>query len=478
MRAFSAPERLVAHQMAQQDLYFFSRWLFMLRKGYAWRRAVHHAAICQALMRVFRGETTRLIINIPPRYSKTELAVVNFIPWALGQAPDAEFIHVSYSAALALNNSSNVRALLQHPAYRAIFPQVQMASAARGHWATTAGGVLYATGSGGSITGFGAGKDRDGFGGAILIDDPHKADEARSDTMRQNVIDWFQNTLESRRNAPQTPIILIMQRLHERDLAGWLLAGGNGERWEHLCLPALQADGSALWPEKHSVAELQRMQQAAPYTFAGQYQQAPAPPAGHIFKPEQLQLVEAIPLGTRFVRGWDLAATQDDGDWTVGAKLGLTPSGHYLIADMQRLRGGPEAVEAALLQTAARDGRSTRISLAQDPGQAGKAQIAYFTRQLAGFSVHATPESGDKVTRAEPLAAQVNVGNVLLLKAPWNEALLHEMRLFPNATHDDQVDALARAFNDLTTNKYGLLDWVSRHQREQDSYVRRENHTD
>ncbi len=121
------------------------------------------------------------------------------------------------------------------------------------------GRCVYAVGAGGTITGYGAGKVRDGFGGAILVDDPHKADEARSEVMRQNVIDWFQTTLESRKNSPETPIILVMQRLHENDLAGWLLGGGNGEEWEHLCLQALQDDGTALWPEKHSAKELRRI---------------------------------------------------------------------------------------------------------------------------------------------------------------------------------------------------------------------------
>ena len=112
-------------------------------------------------------------------------------------------------------------------------------SQAKDEWRTGAGGCVYAVGAGGSITGYGAGKLRETFGGAIIIDDPHKPDEVRSDVMRRNVIDWFQNTLESRKNAPNTPIILIMQRLHEEDLAGWLLAGGNGETWEHINLPAI-----------------------------------------------------------------------------------------------------------------------------------------------------------------------------------------------------------------------------------------------
>ena len=241
VRISDPAQRLAAIGWAREELYEFSRWMFLERKGFRWQRARHHQIICDALMRVFRGECKRLIINIPPRYSKTELAVVNFIAWCFGKVPDCEFIHTSYSTPLSVNNSAQVRDMVQHEAYREIFPETQLATDAGHHWKTTKGGVMYATGSGGTITGFGAGKIRDTFSGAIIIDDPHKADEANSDTIRGGVIEWFKNTLESRVNSPDTPIIVIMQRLHESDLAGWLLgdrkpvgppvAGGNGEIW-------------------------------------------------------------------------------------------------------------------------------------------------------------------------------------------------------------------------------------------------------
>ena len=452
MQMLSEQEKQAAHLLAYHDLYFFSRWMFLQRRGYYWQRAKHHKLVCDALMRVFSGETTRLIINIPPRYSKTELAVVNFIAWTLGRCPDAEFIHASYSATLAVNNSVQIRSLAQHEAYQAIFPGIALAEEARAHWKTTAGGVMYATGTGGTITGFGAGKMREGFGGAIIIDDPHKADEARSETMRQNVIEWFQNTLESRKNSIDTPIIVIMQRLHEDDLSGWLLDGGNGEEWKHLCLSAIQEDGTALWPEKHDIDTLRKMEQAAPYVFAGQYRQIPAPPDGGLFKPDRLQVISALPAERiKWVRGWDFASTVNDGDYTAGAKLGRLIDGRYVIAHMVRGQYGVDERDQILRNTAQADKRQTKISIPQDPGQAGKSQVLYLTRQLAGFSVSDTPESGDKITRAEPFAAQVNVGNVLLLDdGTWDtKALIAEMRLFPNGKHDDQVDALSRAFMEL-----------------------------
>lgn len=441
----------VAKALAVTDFYFFSRWMFLNRRGYRWQKADHHKQICDALMRVYNGECKRLIINIPPRYSKTELAVVNFIAWTLGRSPDAEFIYTSYSARLAANYSWQARELVSQPAYQEIFPAVELKSdsKAKDEWRTTAGGIVYAAGSGGTITGYGAGKHRDGFGGAIIIDDPHKADEARSEVMRTNVIEWFRTTIESRKNSPQTPIVLIMQRLHESDLAGWLLAGNNGEEWEHVCLPAIREDGTALWPEKHTLEDLRRMENASPYVFAGQYQQRPAPAEGGIFKPDQIQVIDALPaVYIDWWRGWDLASTTD-GDWTAGAKVGRLPDGRFVIGDMVRLRVGPDQRDAAMVNTAGLDSRAVKISIPQDPGQAGKTQVLYLTRSLAGYSVVSSPESGDKVTRAEPVAAQVNVGNVLMLRGEWNHAFIDELRMFPNGSHDDQVDAFSRAFSHL-----------------------------
>ncbi len=444
-----AAQLLLERRQARADLYEFTKNLFKVRRGYAWQDSDHHKIICDALTRVFRGECKRLIINVPPRYSKTEIAVVNFISWCFGLVPDCEFIHASYSGTLAVNNSAAVRGLVQHEAYRAVFPNLVLANDAAHHWRTTAGGVMYATGAGGTITGFGAGKHRDGFGGAIIIDDPHKADEARSDVVRQGVIDWFQNTLESRKNSPQTPIILIMQRLHETDLAGWLLEGGNGETWEHVCLPAIQEDGTALWPAKHTIEDLRRMERAAPYVFAGQYLQRPSPPEGGMFKPNQIEIIDALPaVPIKWVRGWDLAASVD-GDYTAGAKLGKLPDGRFVIGDMVRDRLTSDARDAVMRNTAAKDTKSIRISIPQDPGQAGKTQVLYLTRMLNGYTVKSSPESGDKITRAESFSSQVNVGNVLMLRGHWNDELINELQMFPNGKNDDQVDALSRAFAEI-----------------------------
>ncbi len=470
-------ERQVCASIAREDLYFFARYMFMARRGFNWMRAEHHQQICDALMRIYRGETNRLIINIPPRYSKTELAVVNFMAWCLGQVPDSEFIYASYSGKIATKFSYQTRELVKHPVYREIFPYtiVSSESKAKNDWATTRDGTVYATGMEGTITGFGAGKSHDTFGGAMIIDDPIKASEARSQNALQSAVGYFTETLETRLNNPmKTPIIVIMQRLNEGDLSGFLLeeagARGNGEKWEHLCFPAIQVDKDgkerALWEAKHSLAKLLEMRQAKPYMFAGQMMQKPVTPEGNIFKPEMLNVIDALPSQrVVWVRGWDFASAVPkpgkDPDYTVGFKLGrYRPTGadydRYVIAHVERDRPGPEGTRRMVRQCAKSDSRRCAVDIPTDPAQAGDFQALEFTKMLSGWRCFTSAERGDIVERSEAFAAQVNIGNVDLLAGEWNSALKDEMRMFPNGLHDDQVSAGARAFNRLLTVRGGI----------------------
>lgn len=446
----NAEEKQIAIELAKNDFYFFARYMFFSQFGYKWQQAPHHKIVCDQLMRVFRGECTRLILNLPPRYSKTQL-IIYFIAWSLGKHADSEFILASYSSILAANNSWQVRNIVSTDKYKEIFPNVTLMhdSKARSEWRTTSLGMVYAAGSSGTITGRGAGKLRDGFGGAFIIDDPLKPNEASSELVRNGVNAWFQGTVESRTNSTQAPIIIIMQRLHEEDLSGFLLAGNNGEKWEHIIMPVINDDGTALWPLKHTIEKLREMERANPYNFAGQYMQQPSPRSGGLFKPDQLQWMEELPVeNITWWRGWDLASTTT-GDWTAGVKLGRTSDGRFIIGDVQRVRVGPDERDATIRNTAAMDGNKVKISIPEDPGQAGKTQVLYLTRTLTGYSVLSSRESGDKVTRAEPVAAQINVGNVSILRGAWNKDFINELAMFPNGTHDDQVDALSRAFSHL-----------------------------
>lgn len=228
--------------------------------------------------------------------------------------------------------------------------------------------------------------------------------------------------------------------------------------------------GAALWPQAFPETELARIRLAiGTREWNALYQQNPTPPEGTLFKTAFVTVVDAIPVVTGpstntntntngqqpvSVRRWDLAATRastrPNADWTVGVKMLRLPDGRFCVADVTRLRGDPAQVEAAILATASQDGAQTEIILPQDPGQAGVAQARYLTSRLAGYRVQTVRESGDKATRAAPFAAQVNAGNVLVLRAAWTPHFLEELGTFPTGAHDDQVDAAAGAFTALT----------------------------
>lgn len=271
------------------DTLFATRYFFRQNEGRSFNVGDHHKRIAAALDRVFAGECRRLIINCPPRYSKTEMAVKAFIAKGLALNPASKYIHLSYSASLALDNSERTKDIVASDWYQELFPYVQIKpdSKAKQKWYTTAGGGVYATSSAGQVTGFGAGLVEEDFpnednthkwGGAIIIDDPLKPEDAFSPVIRNKVNDRFENTIRSRVNSRNTPIIVIMQRLHRDDLAGYLQTLEPNE-WEVLSLPALSVDSEghevALYPFKHTVEELHKIQAANRFVFETQYQQNP-----------------------------------------------------------------------------------------------------------------------------------------------------------------------------------------------------------
>ena len=301
-----------------------------------------------------------------------------------------------------------------------------------------------------------------------ILDDPVKSRQAAdSEADRKRVWDWYIGSFE-RRLTPNAPVILILTRWHEDDLAGRLLET-QGHQWEVISLPAEAEDGDLLgrapgewlWSDDaygfgatlpRIKAELEMA--GATREWSSQYQQHPRPSEGAIFITGRIGVLPAIPEGgKKTVRAYDLAATRDVGTrdpaWTRGVRLTMLDSRRVVVEDVVGCRGGPEEVERLIFNTAAQDGKSVKIGLPQDPGQAGKAQVAYFTRLLHGYRVETSPETGDKATRAGPIASQVNVGNVDLVEGPWNRSFLAEIGSFPSGAHSDQVDALSRAYSML-----------------------------
>lgn len=297
----------------------YTRYFFKARFGRKFVVNDHHVKICQALDDVIDGKIKKLIINIAPRYSKTELVVKNFISYGLAINPSAKFLHLSYSDDLANDNSEEVRDIVKSEEYKRVFPYVDIkrTSDAKKKWYTTEGGGMYATAAGGQVTGFGAGAvdDKDDlskaleefkpsprFAGALIIDDPVKPEDAISDTPREKVNQRFETTIRNRVNSRNTPIIIIMQRLHEHDLCGYLMENEPGE-WTVLSLPAIvyeNGEKKALWEFKHTLEELHRMQKVNSYVFETQYMQNPTPMEGLMYG--KFKTYETIPITNRAIR--------------------------------------------------------------------------------------------------------------------------------------------------------------------------------
>jgi predicted phage terminase large subunit-like protein len=423
--------------------------------------AQHHRLLLEKLDQVSRTPHGRMMVFMPPGSAKSTYASVVFPSKYLGEQSGRKLILVSYGDDLARKMGRRTRSIVKQPRYAGIFGcGLTAESQAAQEFALTNGSEYMACGILGGVTGNRA--------NGIIIDDPIKGrEQANSETVRAKTWDAYEDDLKTRL-IPGGWIVLIQTRWHQDDLAGRILPEDwNGESgkiickdgnvWEVLCLqakcevendPLGRERGEYLWPEWFDRKHWAQFEQNA-RTWAALYQQRPTPLDGDLFKPDQIKIIDALPAeNIQWVRGWDLASTTD-GDWTAGVRLGRLPDNRLVIADVARMRVGPDARDAAIVNTAALDGRRTKQSIPQDPGQAGKTQVLYLTRSMVGYTVISSPESGDKVTRAEPIAAQINVGNVLMLRGDWNKPFIDELRVFPNGSFDDQVDGLSRAFAEL-----------------------------
>lgn len=313
--------------------------------------AEHHKKMFKALQDVVDGKCKRLIINIAPRYGKTELVIKSFISWCFALNPKCRFLHLSYSDILVNDNSDTIRNIMQEELYKTLFPKSELASekGSTKRWKTKAGGELYAVSTQGQVTGFGAGNvdldpdiDRlDGgndifvfddhtnemlsmlgasynvFQGAIVIDDPIKPEDAESDIVRERINMRFENTIRNRTNSRNTPIIIIMQRLHEHDLCGYLQDIEPGE-WTVLSMPVIQVDPDtgeerALWPMKHTLEELYKMRETNPIVFDTQYMQDPTPKEGLMYDSFRTYKPDELPTGLKAIQKWNYTDTADTG---------------------------------------------------------------------------------------------------------------------------------------------------------------------
>ncbi len=422
-----------------------SQWARLVLEPRGQAPARHH----RALLAVLAGKGDRVLVSMPPGSAKSTYASVIFPAWVLLRRPTVRIIAACHTEGLATHFGRQVRALVAEHGGEVAGARLARDERAAARFATEAGGGYFGVGVRGPL----AGRRAD----LIVIDDPIKSwAEAESAVSREALWDWFRADLTTRL-APHGRIVLVMTRWHEDDLAGRVLAGGD-EPWRRLVLPALagpddplrREEGAPLWPAAESrSALLRRRTVLGPRAWSALYQQAPRSDAEALFQVGRIGVFEEAPPCRPVVRAWDLAATASgearDPDWTAGVKLGRGEGGVVVVLDVVRLRAGPGAVADAIVQTAKLDGHEVAVGLPQDPGQAGKQQVAFLTGRLAGFRVLAGPETGAKLTRAGPAAALVAAGEIAVVRGGWNRLFLDELREFPGGRKDDQVDALSRA---------------------------------
>lgn len=441
----------------------------------------HIGAICEHLEAITSGQIHDLLINVPPGCMKSLLVSVFWPAWEWTRHPEYRYLFGSYDEALSIRDNRRCRDVIDSPRYQASWPlELRSDQNTKTRYDNLKSGWRIGT----SVDGKGTGEHPH----RKVIDDPHNVKQSLSGPLRKKAISWFSLTMGSRGLGLDAATVVIMQRLHEEDLSGHILAEYRGV-FDHLCLPMRYEPparvvldgvevmkprmeptrigfqdprtepGELLFPgllDEAKTAKLERALKSEHGEFgvAGQLQQRPTPMAGGMFKREWFKIIPkavAAPLlaTARRCRGWDAAGTEGDGDYTAGVLMAAISDGRYLVEDVVRGQWGPGAGDNVLKSTAMADPWGTAQREEQEPGSAGKKVIASHLILLAGLDYAGETSSGDKQTRARPFAAQCEGGNVLLVEGDWNKAYIDELCAFPRGTYDDQVDGSSTAFNHL-----------------------------
>lgn len=471
--------------------------------------------VCDHLTAVTMSEIIRLLMNVPPGTMKSLLTGVIWpaFEWGPMGMQEKRFLGTSHKEPLAVRDSLKCRRLITSEWYQQRWPVALLADQnAKMKFENDRSGFREAMAFG-SMTG--------SRGDRVILDDPLSASSANSDADLKSAETDFLEALPTRVNSDESAIVVIMQRLHAGDTSGiiidmdlpyehvmipmrfeherrchtvvkptgwdstpallrydrrtqvWLSEETLLEQPEdrHHDLYALReqmvypqdprnSDGDLMFPERFpetQVVELEK--QLGSYASAGQLQQRPTPRGGGLFKKEWFKPypLPFLPRGTRFARGWDLAATDDvSAAATAAVLMARTPRDEYVLVNVQKDRLSPAGVEGMLRRIAESDeatyGKMLKGSIPQDPGQAGKSQkTSLLTTVLVGRNYRASVETGNKVTRAIPLAAQAEAGNLYYVDGSWLLDFVEEATVFPNGKFKDQVDAASRAFHELMT---------------------------
>ena len=463
--------RALRYERARRSFAYYRRLIHPNMKRGWWQE--HAAAELERFYRgMVAGERPKLVLQAPPQHGKSEL-IVDFVSWVAGQDPDLKTIYASFSERLGVRANLRLQRLYDSPLYAGIFPgtgvnQTNTVSVS-GHYLRNREVLEYVGREGyfrnttvnGSVTG----ESLD----VGVIDDPLKGRaEANSPTVRNRTWEWMMDDFFTR-FSNDAGMLSILTRWHTDDPIGRLIEEMSGVRV--VSYPALATDGAALpegdprepgsgeplFPEHKSLDFLlERKKAMLAANWEALYQQNPYIVGGGLFAVGMFGYRDAPPAPkyiARSVRYWDKAGTDGGGDWTAGVLMHLLTDGRYVVEDVVRVQASPGERERIIRETAERDGPGVMIRLEQEPGSSGKDSAQATVSNLAGFRAKAERVTGSKKLRAEDYAAQVEGGNVELVRGPWVRDFVHEHELFDGGPHDDQVDAASGAFRALTTGK-------------------------
>lgn len=453
---------VVAALLRTELRYFIHKAFTTVFVGSEYLSNWHIDAIAHQLMRVHDGECSRLLVNQPPRSLKSLSVSVSFVAWLLGHDPSRRIIVVSYASELSAELHRQFRMVIESGWYQALFPAMRPAKDTGTELVTTAGGSRYATTVGGTLTGRGA--------DLIIVDDPHKAEEAQSETARKRVTDWFGGTLVSRLNDKDTGrIIVVMQRLHQDDLAGHLLQAGA---WQHLDLPATAVEdsdipigkhrvvrrraGDLLHPQRERKLVLERIKaEIGSLQFSAQYQQRPVPLEGNLIRRDWFRFFDQLPAAAAagyVVQSWDTAMmTGQANDYSVCTTWRVIKNDYYLV-DLYRGRHQYPDLRRAVAALAARYNADAVLVEDAGPGMAMLQDLQRDTPNGMPRPLGIKPE-GSKADRMAAQSFRIEAGQVHLpADAPWLDDYLLELLAFPHGKHDDQVDSTSQ-----------FLKWAANH---------------
>lgn len=472
LRQIEAAEEIVACENSLAE--FTRRAWHILEPGRTLKWGWALDAMCEHLEAVTNGEIHHLLINVPPGMMKSLLVRVFWPVWEwIAGHEHLRYVGSSYAESLALRDNRRAKLIVQSSWFQQRWGhriKLLEDQSSKGRFENESHGWMMAT----SVGGVGTGERGDRF----IIDDPNSIKKVESETVRNETNQWFAEVVPTRINDPdESAIVVIMQRTHEYDVSGFILEDEETE-YVHLCLPMefepdrrcktkigfvdpRQEEGELLFPDRFNVAAVERLKKdfrafGGTYAEAGQLQQRPEPRKGGVFAVELMQVVNQIPAPiVSAVRYWDKAGTDGGGAYTAGVWAAYLENGSYIILDCTRGQWSAAQREKIIQSRARQDGVETDIWMEQEGGSAGKDIAQLSVKALSGYNArsHRVSSEGDKLVRSGPYAAQVEIGNVFLLKGDWNHAFIEEHRKFPSSKYKDQVDAASGAFNRLM--KYG-----------------------